>query len=120
MKTYPIEPVAAPRMTARDKWKRRPCVLQYYAFRDEVRARGVKLDSPCKVTFFISMPQSWSKRKKADFAGRPHINTPDIDNLLKALLDSVFKDADDAHIWSVWPEKRWAETGHITVENFTA
>ncbi len=117
MKSYPITPVAAPRMTRRDKWEKRPCVLQYRAFRDEVRLRGVKLVPPCKVTFFVPMPPSWSKRRRADFAGKPHMNTPDVDNLLKALLDSVFRDADDAHIWSIWPEKRWAEQGSITVES---
>ena len=26
-----------PRMTQRDKWKKRPCVLRYHAFRDKMR-----------------------------------------------------------------------------------
>lgn len=90
--------------------------MRYFAFRDKVKFVGVKLQSPCKITFYIQMPNSWSQRKKNDFNGKPHMNKPDCDNLLKALLDSVFDD--DAHMWSVAVEKRWAARGYITVEKF--
>lgn len=104
----------APRMTRSDKWKKRPVVMRYFAFRDQVETAKIQLQSPCKITFYISMPDSWSKRKRSDFNGKPHMNKPDVDNLLKALLDSVFED--DAHMWSVSVEKFWAEKGAITVE----
>lgn len=116
MKSYAIAPVPAPRMTRSDKWKKRPCVMRYFAFRDEVKKAGVELQSPCKITFYIPMPPSWSQRKQKDFNGKPHMNKPDGDNLLKALLDSVFDD--DAHMWAVSFEKRWSEAGSITVEKF--
>ncbi len=116
MKTYKITPVPAPRMTRSDRWKKRPCVMRYFAFRDQVKALGIELQSPCKVTFYIPMPDSWSQRKKNDFNGKPHMNRGDIDNYCKALLDSVFDE--DAHMWSIALEKRWAEEGSITVERF--
>lgn len=116
MKTYGIVPVPAPRMTRSDKWKQRPCVMRYFAFRDQVKAHKIELQSPCKITFYIPMPETWSKRKKKDFAGKPHMNKPDLDNLIKALLDSVF--SEDAHMWSLSAEKYWAEEGAITVEKF--
>lgn len=115
MKSYPITPVAAPRMMRSDKWKKRKCVLQYRAFRDEVRLRRVTLPVPYKVTFWMPMPLSWSAKKRSEWAGKPHMNKPDKDNLEKALLDSIYKD--DSVVWSGWVEKRWAETGAITVEN---
>ena len=40
MKAYTIygEPVPKPRMTQRDKWAKRPCVLRYRMWADMVRA----------------------------------------------------------------------------------
>ena len=116
MQKYDIQPVPAPRMTRSDKWKKRPCVMRYFAFRDAVKAAKIQLQSPCKITFYVPMPESWSERKRKDFDGKPHMNKPDADNLLKALLDSVFDD--DAHMWSVAVEKRWAREGSITVQKF--
>ncbi|HHE6457291.1 TPA: RusA family crossover junction endodeoxyribonuclease, partial [Proteus mirabilis] len=34
MKVFNIEPVPKPRMTQADKWKKRPPVLKYFAFKD--------------------------------------------------------------------------------------
>lgn len=117
MKSYPIAPVPAPRMTKSDKWRfpRRPRVQRYFDFRDAVRKLGVKLPIPYKVIFWVPMPKSWSKKKKAEWCGQPHMNKPDKDNLEKALLDSLYED--DSIVWSGWVEKRWAMTGHITVES---
>src|SRR6202000_3278 len=114
MKTYAITPVPKPRMTRSDSWKKRPAVLRYWAFKDKVRELGIELQSPCKITFYIPMPESWSKRKRADFNGKPHMNSGDVDNFLKGIFDAVFDE--DAHMWSVWAEKYWSETGYITVE----
>lgn len=111
--SYPISPIPAPRMTRSDKWKKRPCVLRFFAFRDEVRARKVGITAASKVIFNIEMPASWSKQRRVEWDGLPHMNKPDIDNLIKALLDSVFED--DAHIWAVSAEKRWAITPSIVV-----
>jgi Holliday junction resolvase RusA-like endonuclease len=98
--------MAAPRMTRADKWKKRPVVLAYRAFRDELRKQKVELPIPCRVVFFMPMPKSWSRIKKITMDGEPHTVRPDIDNLLKALLDTLF--AQDGHVWSIWPEKRWS------------
>lgn len=115
MTVYPIVPVSKPRMTSRDKWKQRPAVMAYRAFKDKVRAHGVTIPVPCKVTFYIAMPDSWSKKKKAAMDGQPHMQKPDVDNLLKALLDALFED--DCAVWSIWPEKRWATVSGFKVES---
>lgn len=114
MTFYPICPMACPRMTARDRWKKRKPVLEYFAFRDEVRARGVTVPIPSKVTFLMPMPKGWSQKKKRLMNAEPHLVRPDIDNLLKALIDSVFPD-EDAMVWSIWPEKRWSSSPGIEV-----
>jgi len=104
---YPIVPYPAPRMVRSDRWRKRPCVLKYRAFRDEVRLRGVVIPSgQFKVTFFMAIPRSYSQAKRDAMDGQPHTsNRADADNLLKALLDAALKS--DGHIWSPHPEKRW-------------
>lgn len=114
MKAYPITPVAKPRMTRSDKWKRRPIVLRYRAFCDEVRLRRVELPESYHVVFVIPMPESWSSRKKATMDGQPHRQVPDKDNLEKALLDALHED--DCHIWDGRVTKIWGKKGEIRIE----
>ncbi len=110
---YPIDPCPKPRMTRRDKWAKRPCVMRYRQFKDECRARGVTLPQPCKVVFHIEMPKSWNKVSRRGNDGQPHEQKPDLDNLLKALCDAVLKD--DSKVWSVRAEKRWSYVGGIEI-----
>ena len=101
-------------MTQRDRFSKRPSVMKYWAYKAALRDLCVELPIPYKVTFFLAMPKSWSKKKRAQHVGMPHLQTPDKDNLEKGFLDALFDD--DSHVWSGWTEKRWAETAHITVE----
>jgi Holliday junction resolvase RusA-like endonuclease len=59
------------------------------------------------------MPASWPEARRAAMIGKPHANKPDIDNLIKALLDAVFRD--DAHVHTIHAEKVWGESGEIRV-----
>lgn len=110
---YNITPVPKPRMVRSDKWKKRPATARYWSFKDEIRAAGVTIPDQCKVTFYMPMPSSWSEKKKLEHDSSPHRAKPDYDNLAKALGDAVYDD--DAHIWSVWIEKRWARCGAIEI-----
>jgi len=116
-KTYQINPQAKPRMTQRDRWRQRPCVMRYRAFKDEVRRLGIKIpESKAHITFYIPMPKSWSREKKFIMLGKPHQakKSNDIDNLAKSLFDSVFDD--DSQIWDVRLTKLWSDVGMISVE----
>jgi len=116
MTLYPITPVPKPRQTKRDKWKKRPCVLKYRAFADECRLRGVTVENGDRITFILPMPKSWSKGDKAAYGGTAHTQKPDIDNLLKSLLDAVHKN--DSHIWSLGSVvKLWGYNGEILIEH---
>lgn len=115
-KTYSIIPVAKPRMTRRDKWLAppRPSVAKYWAFKDQVREANIILpQSGTHVIFYIPMPKSWSKKKKSRFNGKPHQNTPDWDNLGKALSDAIYDQ--DCTIWDIRISKRWADKGFIEI-----
>ena len=114
MAIYRITPVPAPRMTRADKWKKRGCVLRYRAFRDLVKLNGVTIpEHGADIVFHLPMPGGWSLTKINVHKGQPHQQKPDLDNLLKALLDAVF--ADDCRIWSYRAEKRWAMAGAIEI-----
>ena len=89
MSEYPITPVSKPRMTRRDRWRPfRPCVANYWNYKEEVILHNVMVTNGCSVTFILPMPHSWAKKKKCELDGQPHTQTPDVDNLLKGLMDA--------------------------------
>lgn len=105
----PITPVGKPRMTQRDRWAKRPAVVRYYQFCDELRLKHPAALPPLLiVTFYLPMPKSWSKKKKAAYNGKPHQQKPDIDNLCKAVMDALAKD--DSYIWCVSAKKYWTDS----------
>lgn len=113
MRTLMIEPVPKPRMTQRDRWAKRPAVVRYHQFCDELRGlvNANDVPIPYRVTFYLPIPKSWSKKRKAEAEGEPHTQRPDKDNLEKAFLDALFPD--DSHVWSGWAEKRWSSVPRI-------
>lgn len=112
---YLITPCPKPRQTRSDKWKKRPCVMRYRAFADECRLLGINIhDMGDTVIFHIPMPKSWSKKKKRLMDQRPHQQKPDIDNLLKSLLDATMKE--DCTVWSISTYKQWSYDGAIEVD----
>ena len=114
-KIYYIDPTPAPRQSRRDKWDPSEAVQRYRAFKDLVKIHAVDVKpSRQHIIFHVAMPKSWSKKKRHIFNGQPHTHKPDVDNLLKALLDAIF--GDDAHIWDIRASKLWAEQGMIVIE----
>ena len=115
MATFKITPVPAPRQVRSDAWDPRPRVVRYRAFRDEVRARRVEVFNGDRVTFVLPMPRSWAKRKREAHRNMPHQQKPDLDNLIKALLDATHED--DKGIWCLSAEKVWGVEGLIVIEH---
>ena len=112
---YDITPVPKPRMTQRDKWQKRPAVLRYREFCDQVRAAGIEIKQQgSEITFYLPMPKSWSKKKRQEMDGQPHKQKPDLDNIIKALLDAVHDE--DCEVWSLAAEKRWSEKGGVRID----
>lgn len=111
---YNVTPVTKPRQTRSDKWKKRPCVLRYREFADQVRAAGVTVENGDWITFHMPMPQTWPLKKRLSMLGAPHQSTPDIDNLTKSVLDALHEN--DAHIWHLGTiMKRWSDVGGISI-----
>ena len=112
---YPIEPMAKPRQTRKDKWNPGPEVLRYRSWADEVRLRGIAVQPGDRITFVVPMPRSWSRTKRSLSVLTPHKSVPDVDNLLKALLDAVLPGGDQAY-WCCTIRKLWGWQGAIVVE----
>jgi len=116
VKTFDCNPVGKPRMTQRDKWADRPIVSRYYAYKDTLalQRRGwVMQRSGLHIYFCMPMPPSWSKRKTEKMAYSPHMQTPDIDNLVKAFFDALT--LEDKDIWNLQATKLWSKLGRIFI-----
>ena len=61
-----IEPVPKPRMTRKDRWSNRPCVVRYYQYKDELNLLwgNQVIKQPCHLIFHLPMPKSWSRKKR--------------------------------------------------------
>lgn len=115
---FDVNPVAKPRMTQRDKWQSRPAVARYRAYADELRLKanlsGYTLGGVVDVIFYLPIPKSWTKRKRAAMTGRPHQQRPDADNLGKAFKDAL--SVEDGHVYDERWRKFWTDgPGYIEV-----
>lgn len=88
-------PVPKPRMTRRDRWAKRPCVLAYRAWADDARAVvPVAMRLSCthlSAVVYFPMPRSWSRKKRLAHQGTAHYVKPDWDNIGKAISDALFR-----------------------------
>lgn len=82
------------------------------------------------IWFYIPFPKSWTKKKQALMGGKPHLDTPDLDNLIKAATDGILprrnrtkgeKGADDRRIHNYIPFKIWCPQGEekIVINEYT-
>jgi Holliday junction resolvase RusA-like endonuclease len=115
--TFHVSPCPKPRQSRSDKWRVRPEVLRYRVFCDSLRLQAYnqkfQLPDSFAVEFILPMPKSWSQKKKKEMNGKPHRQTADIDNLLKALIDALL--SEDKQVWDVHASKRWGEIGQIRI-----
>jgi len=89
--------------------------MRYRAFADKCKLLNIVLpESGATIIFYLPMPKSWSKKKKAKMLGTPHQSRPDISNLLKALEDCIY--TDDSVIWNYRGlTKLWGNIGCISI-----
>ncbi len=113
-----VNPTPKPRMTQRDVWAKRPCVLRYRSFCDQLRnhaeEQGFTLPERFAIRFWVPMPKSWSEARKHQMLHEPHQQKPDLSNLLKAVEDALLDE--DERIYEVHATKRWAAVGAVEIE----
>ena len=103
----PPTPAARPRVTKHGTYN--PKQKQQDKLSFEIKAQlplsYIPTTKPVELTieFFMPIPNSLSIKKKALLTGRPHTSRPDLDNLLKILLDAangvLYKD--DSQIYEI-------------------
>lgn len=90
--TLNVVPMGKPRMTQRDKWQKRDCVVRYRAYADTIRLQMPKNIPSGGVLLnwiaFLPIPKS---RRKEGLAGKLHDEKPDADNIDKGLSDILFE-----------------------------
>lgn len=64
--------------------------------------------------FYIPVPKTWKKYKKEQMHLQLHQSRPDIDNLTKAVMDSLM--AEDKHIADIRVTKKWVNSEHGWIE----
>jgi Holliday junction resolvase RusA-like endonuclease len=123
--TFHVPPMGKPRMTRRDSWAKRPCVVRYWEFKDALKAilepNTAILDIiddgiVYRVDWiaYFPIPKSWSKKKKAAHYGQIHQQKPDRDNVDKAILDAIF--VEDSVISDGRISKRWDDGAGPRIE----
>lgn len=79
-------------------------------------AKRVRFQMPeqgAHLIFYLPVPKTWAKYKKAEKHLQLHDSVPDVDNMLKAALDSLLPE--DKRIADLRITKKWinAPTGYI-------
>lgn len=117
-----ITPMPAPRMHGKRPTK---ATMRYKTFRETLvwLCREQRLHHvPAAIGFHfeIPMPKSWSFSKQDRMNGSLHQtgNGPDLDNLIKAVLDCLTygRSLNDSHVATfLFAQKTWSRAGRITL-----
>jgi Holliday junction resolvase RusA-like endonuclease len=110
-----ITPMGAVRTTQAGKY----CdsnYLKYKKYKNALylllRSKGVS-ECPKELIIDFVMPffDSYSDKKKAKLLNFPHMQKPDLDNLVKGFMDCFGKD--DSGVYMIQTRKYWGESGKI-------
>ena len=121
--TIPGDPVAKPRQTRSDKWKKRPCVMKYRAWADLARLCAKeqigKLPDPKSIlslslVAYFAPPATWSAKRRTAALGTLHRQRLDADNALKCASDALFEE--DCAIAEMHVRKVWGEPARVEIE----
>ena len=123
-----VKPMGAVRMTRKGKWtdKAAQRYLEYKEYLKWTILKGIstaqKKFEPGEalhvdILFKMPIPESNSKKLKRDLPGTPHMKTPDIDNLVKGVFDSIngILWADDNQVASVAASKVYSTEPGIEI-----
>ena len=117
---FNITPIGKPRMVKSDSWRKRPTVLNYWQYKDDLKEQAEKYCYSVpeileNITFVLPMPDSWSKKKKEQMEGQPHKNKPDLDNIIKGFKDCLCENDSFVHTYNNI-RKIWGISGKIIIQ----
>ncbi len=122
--TIPIKPFPAVRSN-RNSWNTK--TKEYHSKMNALRTHLLPhrqeimqnmIEGTYHIQFYSKMPDSWSKKKQLEMNWKPNQNTPDIDNVFKSFVDTLFydpvnKSKDDCKIWKMSADKWWSNEDKI-------
>lgn len=77
------------------------------------------IEKPIKleIFFYIPMAKSWTKKKKASLLDKPHNIKPDVDNLLKTVMDAANNHIwiDDGQVYEIVTKKTFSSEAKIMI-----
>ena len=115
--SYPLAPMPAPRhRTYRDKRTGKVRTYNnpgYKKWKRQAQMMHIQVSDDAVIIFRMPMPKSWTKKEKDAARHTPHQVKPDLDNLVKALLDAVHPK--DQRVWCCAAMKIWADEGRIDI-----
>jgi Holliday junction resolvase RusA-like endonuclease len=89
----------------------------------EIASKGLTAKESTPVTIvataYMPMPKATAKKRQEGLVGVPHIKKPDVDNLLKPIVDGLTEAgmwADDNQVWSMKIQKVYCKQGDQRVE----
>ncbi|MRF37158.1 RusA family crossover junction endodeoxyribonuclease [Staphylococcus sp. KY49P] len=117
-------PMASPRPRFRNtgKYVQTYMPAKYTNHKKNIQAQmpNLMIDAPIKLTIEFHFPllKSWSKKKHVAMIGQYKVTKPDIDNLIKTVLDAANKHVwqDDNQIVEIASFKKYAETPKVVMD----
>ena len=125
---FDVIPMGAVRMSQSDRWKTNPdhadpkkrqreVVTKYFAYKNTLRGQAKQMNFEFKnhldAVFIVPIPDSFSEKKKQRLNGTPVKTKPDIDNYVKAFMDSL--KSEDGDVWYTKAIKVYGFKGSILV-----
>lgn len=114
-----VKPQGYKRMSRKSVWKYKDYHDYMNTIRETCQKARFEPGDALSLDFYIPMPKSWSKKKKAEMEFEPHQNRPDLDNLVKAVLDALFyqKKGGDSCVYMLDAAKTWRYEGMVIIRN---
>ncbi|TDM39865.1 RusA family crossover junction endodeoxyribonuclease [Macrococcoides goetzii] len=115
-------PSPRPRFRNAGKFVQTYMPTSYTKHKEFIQKQMPKLmtDKSLKITLLFELPmaQSWSNKKKSQLLKQPHTAKPDIDNLLKTVLDAANGHVwiDDGQVFELHTKKIYSDTPKIKIK----
>ena len=109
MRRLPIRGMPFVRMTQLSKYSPRASTYFKWKYDIQLLSRGYSPKGILNVQFIMRIPKS-----KGRDIGAPHTIKPDLDNLLKALIDALLP-AGDEHLHRINASKIWGPKDEIVL-----
>ena len=77
----------------------------------------IRLPVAIEINAFFEIPASWSKKRTAEALDMPHVSKPDMDNIVKLVLDAlngiVYRD--DSQVYSITASKFYSGLARLEI-----